>query len=118
MRDKNNCKAENKISFDCFDPNVTRYKAFVPNAFTPKNGDVLNDIYIPKLAFYEAGMNYTLRIYNRWGELLFETDNPNEGWDGIYKDKVCQMDVYVYVIEYGCPSHAYNKHRGTFHLLR
>ena len=118
VRDKDNCKAENKISFDCFDPNITRYKAFVPNAFTPKNGDVLNDIYIPKLAYYEAGMNYTLRIYNRWGELLFETDNPNEGWDGIYKDKVCQMDVYVYVIEYGCPSHAYNKHRGTFHLLR
>lgn len=118
VRDKNNCKAENKISFDCFDPNVTRYKAFIPNAFTPKNGDVLNDIYIPKLAFYEAGMNYTFRIFNRWGELLFETNNPNEGWDGIYKDKVCQMDVYVYVIEYGCPSHAYNKHRGTFHLLR
>ncbi len=118
VRDKNNCKAENKISFDCFDPNVTRYKAFVPNAFTPKNGDVLNDIYIPKLAYYEAGMNYTFRIFNRWGELLFETNDPNEGWDGIYKDKVCQMDVYVYIIEYGCPSHAYNKHRGTFHLLR
>jgi gliding motility-associated-like protein len=118
VRDKDNCRTAQQLSFACFDPGVNRYKAYVPNAFTPKNGDVLNDIYKPYLAYYDAGMDYNLKIFNRWGEKVFETTDPAEGWDGTYKGELCQMDVYVYVIEYGCPEHKYNGHRGTFHLIK
>lgn len=118
VRDKDNCRAAKEVNYACVDPGTNRYKAFVPNAFTPRNGDLLNDLYQPRLAYYDSGMDYQLRIYNRWGEMLFETTNPSVGWDGTFRGVVCQMDVYVYVIEYGCPGHRYNEHRGTLHLLR
>jgi gliding motility-associated-like protein len=118
VRDKDQCRSEQKMDYACFDPGGNKYKAFVPNAFTPKNGDLMNDIFIPRIPYYESGMNYDLKIYNRWGELLFHTNDPFEGWDGTYKGNICEMDVYVYLIEYGCPEYHFNKHRGTFHLLR
>ncbi len=118
VKDKNQCRSEKEIDYTCFDPNSSKYKAFIPNAFTPSNGDLLNNTYIPHLAYYDSGMDYRMHIYNRWGELLFETSNPNEAWDGMYKGNICPMDVYVYIIDYGCPGHKYNEHRGTLHLLR
>ncbi len=67
----------------------------VPNAFSP-NGDGINDVVkvegrgIVKLQF---------RIYNRWGEKVFETDDKNIGWDGIYKGVLQEMEVYTYAVE-------------------
>ncbi len=77
----------------------------VPNAFTPNvNGsggsiygktDLSNDIFHPQI----RGTNkYLMSIFSRWGELLFETKNPDEGWDGYYKGKLCTQDVYVWKI--------------------
>lgn len=77
----------------------------VPNAFTPNvngsNGslygktDLSNDVFHPVI----RGTNkYSFSIYSRWGELLFETKNPDEGWDGYYKNKLCTQDVYVWKI--------------------
>jgi len=118
VRDKDQCVTEKEINYSCFDAGSNKYKAFIPNAFTPKNGDLLNDLYLPKLAYYDTGMSYSIKIYNRWGELVFQSNDPGFGWDGTYKGNVCPMDVYVYIIEYGCPEHRYNKHRGTLHLLK
>jgi len=42
---------------------------------------------------------HNLKIYNRWGGLLFQTDNPEVGWDGIYKGKYCEPGVYVWILE-------------------
>lgn len=77
----------------------------VPNAFTPNpNGspgikfdpnDRSNDIFHPNIRGVDK---YTLSIYSRWGELLFETRDPAEGWDGYYKGKICTQDVYVWKI--------------------
>ncbi len=77
----------------------------VPNAFTPNAGgspgsaydplDKSNDIFHPNIRGVEK---YVLSIYSRWGELLFETKNPAEGWDGYYKGKMCTQDVYVWKI--------------------
>lgn len=54
------------------------YKLFVPNAFTP-NGDGLNDVFRPS----GLGLNqYELEIYNRWGEIIFKSDEPNQPWTG------------------------------------
>jgi gliding motility-associated-like protein len=66
----------------------------VPNAFSP-NGDGYNDVFLP----FNLGLEtYELRIYNRWGELVFITNNPLIGWDGTYEGKDQEMDTYVYVI--------------------
>ena len=77
----------------------------VPNAFTPNpNGspgtkynpkDLSNDIFHPNIKGTEK---YTLSIYSRWGELLFETKDPEEGWDGYYKGKLCTQDVYIWKV--------------------
>ncbi|MEL6275038.1 MAG: PKD domain-containing protein, partial [Bacteroidota bacterium] len=56
-----------------------------PNAFTP-NGDGLNDIFIPK-SFLFGYRAYRFTVWNRWGQKIFETEDPNEGWDGTFKGR-------------------------------
>lgn len=70
---------------------------FVPNAFTPKAAE--NNIFKPVCHFVRTG-TYKMRIYNRYGTLLFSTTDIEEGWDGRYKGEFCFPDVYVYLIEY------------------
>jgi len=65
---------------------------FIPNAFTP-NGDGINDTFGVK---GEGISNYTLRIFNRWGEEVFTSENPKQQWDGTYRGKPAQSDTYVY----------------------
>jgi gliding motility-associated-like protein len=72
----------------------------VPNIFTP-NGDSYNEqihVYTGTIPGIES-----FRIFNRWGALVFETDNIDEGWDGLYKGEKMPTGVYVFVIEATCP---------------
>ena len=65
-----------------------------PNAFTPDLSD--NNTFFP---VYNEGVletGYELRIYNRWGTLLWTTDDKNGQWDGVYKGDISKQDVYVY----------------------
>ena len=55
---------------------------YVPNTFTP-NGDGINDIFIPVITHYDELAYYSFEIYDRWGEVIFSTDNSEQGWDGI-----------------------------------
>ena len=66
----------------------------VPNAFSP-NGDGYNDIFLP---FNFSLIGFELKIWNRWGELVFESNDPNIGWDGTYKGIDQEMDTYVYTV--------------------
>jgi gliding motility-associated-like protein len=66
---------------------------FTPNAFTP-NGDNLNDVF--KIEGY-AIKDIQLRIFNQWGEMIFETAEKSRGWDGTYKGKLQPSGVYMYV---------------------
>jgi gliding motility-associated-like protein len=69
---------------------------FIPNAFTP-DANGLNDVFRPVL---NEVHNYTLLIFNRWGEKLFESNSVDQGWNGFYKGHLCEQDVYVYKISY------------------
>jgi gliding motility-associated-like protein len=71
----------------------------VPNAFTP-NGDGKNDKVFVR-GFGIAQMNF--RIYNRWGQLVFESASQSYGWDGRYKGELQPMDAYAYtlIVQYG-----------------
>jgi gliding motility-associated-like protein len=69
---------------------------FIPNTFTP-NGNSVNDKFN---AYGEGIISFRMRIFNRWGELLFETTDVYAGWDGIYKGRLVETDTYVYVIDY------------------
>jgi gliding motility-associated-like protein len=67
---------------------------YIPNAFTPHN---LNR---PNPVFYAYGVGiyeFEFYIFNRWGEMIFETNDINKGWNGIYRGSPVMEDVYVYV---------------------
>jgi gliding motility-associated-like protein len=71
-------------------------KSYVPNAFTPANTDGIND----QLMVYGEGIKKLhFTIYDRWGELLFESNRQDIGWDGSYKGKILGPGVYIYYVE-------------------
>ncbi len=68
---------------------------YIPNSFTP-NGDGLNDEF--KIVSLKEFSEFKMSIYNRWGELLFESTDKNKGWDGTFKGKYVPYGVYVYLV--------------------
>ena len=70
------------------------FSFYVPNSFTP-NGDGVNDSF---KGYGVSIKNYLMNIYNRWGELIYTTDNYERPWDGRLKSEVVQNDVFVYRI--------------------
>jgi len=87
----------------------------IPNAFSP-NGDGYNDFY--KILYSCNFVLESFRIYNRWGQLIFETTDINEGWDGTFYETKCGLGVYAYVVV----GHTYQNERviqnGNVTLLR
>jgi gliding motility-associated-like protein len=75
---------------------LPEHRFWIPNTFTP-NGDNNNDIFRPKGLGW---LKYEFDIYNRWGEHIFSTNDPKTGWDGRFRGKNCQQDVYVWKIGY------------------
>ncbi|MBK9598066.1 MAG: gliding motility-associated C-terminal domain-containing protein [Flavobacteriales bacterium] len=81
------------------------YDVTIPNAFTPDpNGggggtfnptDLSNDVFYPFIRFVK---DFRMRVFNRWGELVFESHDIKQGWDGYYKGKISPQDVYVYQV--------------------
>jgi gliding motility-associated-like protein len=71
---------------------------WMPNAFSP-NGDGLNDVFKP-VQRYDYVSSYHFSVYSRWGELIFETSDIEQGWDGNHKGKLAPLGSYVYRIVY------------------
>lgn len=71
---------------------------YVPNTFTP-DGDVPNNTFFPVIKQGIELQDYTMIIYNRWGENIFESHDVAIGWDGTYKGKMVQSGTYTYTIE-------------------
>lgn len=69
---------------------------YVPNTFTP-NDDGINDVFFAQGEEIET---FQLLIFNRWGELIFESDDINRGWDGRVAGELAQIDTYVWKINY------------------
>lgn len=65
---------------------------YIPNSFTP-NGDMINDVFKPE---YTGFVEIELLIFDRWGVLIFRTNDLLGGWNGRYKEADCELGVYVY----------------------
>ncbi len=88
--------------------------AFVPSCFTPNN-DGKNDV----LKFYTVNVfDFYFQILDRWGRILFETNNPEAEWDGTYKGTYVQEGVYVYKMEYKSLQRKHMETFGRVTLLR
>jgi gliding motility-associated-like protein len=96
----------------CIDSSFTtiRYvihdQIYVPNTFTP-DGNKSNEIFIPVLNGRFDPFDYELTIFNRWGELIFESRNPKVGWDGNYLNNIAPDGVYIWKLRIGLD---YNDH--------
>ncbi|MBI3511312.1 MAG: gliding motility-associated C-terminal domain-containing protein [Bacteroidetes bacterium] len=87
----NNCPDSDTLQV-CIDP---EYSIYFPNAFTP-NGDGINDVFT---GVGEGIKKYEMWIFDRWGNLIYYTDDINHPWDGTVQGKsgkICQQDVYVW----------------------
>lgn len=92
------CIVEAFLRIKVFEVNCDEPDIFVPTAFTPNN-DGNNDI------LYVRGANLSsieFQLYNRWGELVFESTDINKGWDGTYKGKAVDPDVFTYQLRAIC----------------
>ncbi|MEJ7679951.1 MAG: PKD domain-containing protein [Segetibacter sp.] len=86
----------------------------VPNAFTP-NGDGINDrVFVRGFGIIKMAW----RIYNRWGEMVFATNDRTEGWDGTYKGSVQPKEVYHYILAVVYSDKTNYEKKGDITLLR
>jgi gliding motility-associated-like protein len=105
------CKAKSKINVPVYDP----LDFFVPSAFSPGNGDGLND----KLHIYGNGIKKaSLMIFNRWGEKVFESDHITVGWDGIFKNEPQPSGVYSFTAEVEYLNGEKRNKKGSITLIR
>ena len=115
--DSNNCSNTGSILIKTLCKNA---KVFVPNTFSP-NGDGNNDVFYPR----GSGIDRVkvLRIFNRWGEIVFEKydfpiNDELKGWDGKWKGKKSNPDVYVYQLELYCLNGELLTYNGNVALIQ
>ena len=90
------------------------FAIYIPNAFTP-NGDSFNSTFTAKGYGIKE---FTMYVFNRWGELIYTTSDIEKGWDGTLNGTDCQQDVYVYridVVDLNLKKHQY---LGSVSLIR
>jgi len=88
--DENRCSINDSIKINVI------FELHIPNAFSPNN-DGVNDIF---KAYSHKIETFHMDIFDRWGQLVYTTDNINKGWDGLYKGSPAQIDVYVWRVSY------------------
>ncbi len=99
----------------CYDLEVyDEPKVYIPTAFSP-NGDNLNDEFV---VFASGYVRTEFRIYNRWGELVFATDDLSRSWNGIYEGKPQEIGVYAWVFIGTLPDGKEEVYKGNLTLIR
>lgn len=108
------CTAIDSIEILCVTSECKPPYVFVPNAFSP-NEKGKNEV------FYVRGPQITemlLRVYNRFGELVFESTDPNNGWDGTYKGRKLDPDVFDYYLKVTCVGGNSEIMKGNIQILK
>jgi gliding motility-associated-like protein len=69
---------------------------FIPNVFSP-NGDDHNDFFVVE----GSGLNeFNIRVFNRWGQMVFESEDQSISWDGLHNGKQLNKAVFAYTLTY------------------
>lgn len=89
-------------------------KVYIPTAFVPTGK---NNVFIPVIT-YTIKSEYIFRIFDRWGEQVFETTDPYQAWDGMVGGKKGDENVYVYYLKFKTAYGEYVERKGTVALLR
>lgn len=95
---------------------IQQPRIFFPNAFLPQG---INREFIGKGVFIEEKSGFQMEIYNRWGELIFESNDYTLGWDGRLKNnQMVEQGVYVYVVHFKGKDQKTYSQRGSITVLR
>ncbi|WP_118951575.1 T9SS type B sorting domain-containing protein [Taibaiella helva] len=90
----------------------------IPNAFTP-NGDGVNDYFFPRQLLSRRVTRFSMQLFNRWGQVVFETQNIHgRGWDGRFNDKDQPQGVYIYQVEAEIDGRRQERYQGNVTLIR
>jgi gliding motility-associated-like protein len=109
--DDNGCRYHDTLRIDL---NLDCNRIFIPNAFSP-NDDEINETF----CFYsECAENIDLKIYNRLGTLVYQSEDPKLCWDGLYKGERVRQDYYFYILNVGFNDGSSKNIKGYFTLLR
>lgn len=109
---RNDCSTTENIEVnkDCYTD--------IPNAFTP-NGDGRNDYFYPRQLLSQGVAGFTMTVFDRWGQKVFETTQTNgRGWDGRFNDKDQPMGVYIYNIKAVLKNGRIEEYNGNVTLVR
>lgn len=110
---QNGCLYDDSVNIRLIDCSCIVY---LPNAFTPDN-NFLNESFLPTSEC--SPVAYRMQIYNRWGQLIFDTPDLGHGWNGQHDGKACPAGVYVYTISFVAPETGRQTNlKDTFLLLR
>jgi len=111
VNDNKGCSGLDSISVivDCSD-------IYFPSAFTP-NSDGLNDLFGAE-GNIATIKNYSLTIYNRWGEIIFQSNDPLQKWNGKYKGSDSNAGTFVWLAKFIIANHPSEIRKGTITLLR
>lgn len=107
------CETEASVQVNFVEPTIA-----IPNAFSP-DGDGTNDFFYPVSS--GSVILIDMKIYNRWGQLVFDNDDLDQGWDGNYNGNPAPSDVYIYKLMYkkvDLPDAAIIEQKGDLTLLR
>jgi gliding motility-associated-like protein len=73
---------------------------YIPNTFTP-DGNEHNQVFRPIFTSGFDPYQFNMKIYNRWGEIVWETNNANSTWDGTYNYSICPDGTYTWIAKFG-----------------
>lgn len=108
------CTATDSVCVSCTEVICGAPLFTIPNAFTP-NGDGVND----RICFNSDELvEFSIAIFNRWGEKVYESTNPADCWDGTYRGHQCLPGVYTYTCHIRCFADIENDFKGDITLIK
>jgi gliding motility-associated-like protein len=112
VKDANGCMGKDSITIN---PKDCMKGFYIPTAFTP-NHDGNNDLFRPLL--FGNVKKYQFTVYNRWGQIVFQTTDLGKAWDGTYESLLQQSNAFVWICTYQFEEEEVKTQRGTVMLVR
>lgn len=109
-----------ETEFNCIDTvsykvKVESFNLWIPTAFNPNSNVIENTVFLPK---GEGVKEFSMKVYSRWGGVVFESNDINIGWDGRDGEDEIMIGMYTYYIEVLNVFNELHKYEGMLNLLR